>query len=169
MIALASAASAASPVAEADSLSGFDSLLNEVVVTGTRVPRLLKDTPVQTILLTSKDIERSDATGIEDLLQNEMPGVEFSYSMNQQTHMNFAGFGGQNVLFLVDGERLAGETMDDVDFSRISMNGVERVEIVRGASSALYGSNAAGSGQHHHEGRKQEMERRRIGPLRQAW
>lgn len=118
--------------------------LDEVVVTGTRVPKLLKDSPVQTRLITAKEIARADATNIEDLLQAEMPGVEFSYAMNQQVHMNFGGFGGQSVLFLTDGERLAGETMDDVDFSRIDMNNVERIEIVRGASSALYGSNAGG-------------------------
>lgn len=122
----------------------YDRYLDEVVVTGTRSPKLLKDEPVQTVLITSKDIERSDATNISDLLQSEIPGIEFSYAMNQQVHLNFGGFGGQSVLFLVDGERLAGETMDDVDFSRIDMGNVERIEIVRGASSALYGSNAAG-------------------------
>ena len=74
--------------------------LCEIVVTGTRVPKLLKDTPVQTRLISSKEISRSDATNIEELLQSEMPGVEFSYAMNQQVHMNFGGFGGQSVLFL---------------------------------------------------------------------
>ncbi|MCH5218156.1 MAG: TonB-dependent receptor [Muribaculaceae bacterium] len=118
--------------------------LDEVVITGTRVPKLLKDTPVQTTLLTSKDIERSDATDIQGLLQSELPGVEFSYAMNQQVHLNFGGFGGQSILFLIDGERMAGETLDDVDFSRIDMNNIDRIEIVRGASSALYGSNAGG-------------------------
>ena len=118
--------------------------LDEIVVTGTRVPKLLKDTPVQTRLITSKDIERSGAADIQGLLRAELPGVEFSYSMNQQVHLNFGGFGGQSLLFLVDGERMAGETLDDVDFSRIDMNNVERIEIVRGASSALYGSNACG-------------------------
>ena len=118
--------------------------LDEIVVTGTRVPKLLKDTPVQTRLITSKDIERSGAVDIQGLLRAELPGVEFSYSMNQQVHLNFGGFGGQSLLFLVDGERMAGETLDDVDFSRIDMNNVERIEIVRGASSALYGSNAGG-------------------------
>ena len=123
-------------------LSQYD--LNEVVVTGTRVPKLLKDTPVQTLLITSSDISKADATNIEDLLQTELPGIEFSYAMNQQTHLNFSGFGGQSILFLVDGEHMAGETMDDVDFSRLDMNNVERIEIVKGASSALYGSNAGG-------------------------
>lgn len=118
--------------------------LEEIVVTGTRAPKLLKDVPVQTTVITAKDIERTDATNIEELLQQQMPGVEFSYAMNQQVHMNFGGFGGQGVLFLIDGERLAGETMDDVDFSRLDMSDVERIEIVRGASSALYGGNAAG-------------------------
>lgn len=118
--------------------------LQEVVVTGTRTPKFLKDTPIQTRVISSRDIARTDATNVQDLLQQELPGVEFSYSMNQQTHLNFAGFGGQGILFLVDGERLAGESMDDVDFSRLLMAGVERIEIVKGASSALYGSSAAG-------------------------
>ena len=43
--------------------------LEEIVVTGTRVPKLLKDTPVQTRLINSKDIERTDATDIQGLLQ----------------------------------------------------------------------------------------------------
>ena len=118
--------------------------LDEVVVTGTRTPKFLKDTPIQTRVINAKDIARQDATNVQDLLQQELPGVEFSYAMNQQTHLNFSGFGGQGVLFLVDGERLAGETMDDVDFTRLNMDNVERIEIVKGAASALYGSNATG-------------------------
>lgn len=130
--------------AEIDSIASSMFDLDEVVVTGTRIPKLLKDTPVQTRLITALDIEKSDATNIGDLLQHELPGVEFSYAMNQQVHLNFSGQGGQSILFLVDGERLAGETMDDVDFSRLIMNNIERIEIVKGASSALYGSNAGG-------------------------
>ena len=118
--------------------------LNEVVVTGTRTPKLLGDAPIQTRVITSRDIERTDATDVQELLQQELPGVEFSYAMNQQKHMNLSGFGGQGVLILVDGERLAGETMDDVDFTRLNLANVQRIEIVRGAASALYGSNAGG-------------------------
>ncbi len=118
--------------------------LDEVVITGTRTPKFLKDVPIQTRVISTKDLMRADATNVQDLLQQELPGVEFSYAKNQKTHLNFSGFGGQGILFLVDGERLAGETMDDVDFSRLIMDNVERIEIIKGASSALYGSNATG-------------------------
>lgn len=118
--------------------------LDQVVVTGTRTPKLLKDAPIVTRVISESDIRRMDATNIGDLLQTELPGIEFSYSMNQQTSLNMSGFGGNSVLFLVDGERLAGETLDNVDYSRLNMDNVQRIEIVKGAASSLYGSNAVG-------------------------
>ena len=118
--------------------------LDQVVITGTRTPKLLSEVPVQTRLITSEDIEKTAANNVSDILQQELPGVEFSYAMNQQVNMNLSGFSGQSVLFLIDGERLSGETMDNVDFQRLDMNNVERIEIVKGAASALYGSQAAG-------------------------
>lgn len=137
--------------ADAESDARLDSLekawntaLDEVVVTGTRTPKLLKDSPVLTRVITSSDIKKSDATNISDLLQTELPGIEFSYSMNQQVSLNMQGFGGNAVLFLIDGERIAGETLDNVDFSRLNLNDAGKVEIVKGAASSLYGSNAVG-------------------------
>lgn len=118
--------------------------LNTVVVTGTRTPKLLKNSPILTRVITAGDIRKSDATNISDLLQSELPGIEFSYSMNQQVNLNMQGFGGNSVLFLVDGERLAGETLDNVDYNRLNMNNIGRIEIVKGGASALYGSNAVG-------------------------
>lgn len=118
--------------------------LGTVVVTGTRTPKLLKDAPIITRVITMDEIKKVDATHIGDLLQSEMPGIEFSYSMNQQVSLNMQGFGGNAVLFLVDGERLAGETMDNIDYNRLNMDNVERIEIVKGAASSLYGSNAVG-------------------------
>ena len=118
--------------------------METVVVTGTRTPKLLKDVPIVTRVITSDDIRKVDATNIQDLLQIELPGIEFSYSMDQQTSLNMQGFGGNAVLFLVDGERLAGETLDNIDYSRLNLDNVERIEIVKGAASSLYGSNAVG-------------------------
>lgn len=118
--------------------------METVVVTGTRTPKLLKDVPIVTRVITSDEIKRVDATHIGDLLQSELPGIEFSYSMNQQVSLNMQGFGGNAVLFLVDGERLAGETLDNIDYNRLNMDNVGRIEIVKGAASSLYGSNAVG-------------------------
>lgn len=118
--------------------------INSVVVTGTKTPRLLKDVPVLTRVITSDDILKLDATNISDLLQAEFPAIEFSFKMDKQVSLNLQGFSGTSVLFLVDGERLAGETLDNVDYSRLVMDNIERVEIVKGAASALYGSNAVG-------------------------
>ena len=128
---------------EADSVYTNHSM-DELVITATRTRKLLKDSPILTRVVNRKDIELADATDLRDLLQQERPGVEFTYSMNQKLNMNVGGFAGQSVLILVDGERLAGETMENIDFSRIDMNNVERIEIVRGAQSALYGAGAVG-------------------------
>lgn len=118
--------------------------LDMVVVTATRTPKLLKDAPIVTKVFTEKDLKKVDATNIGELLQSELPGIEFSYSMNQQVSLNMQGFGGNSVLFLIDGERVAGETLDNVDYSRLNLDNVERVEIIKGAASSLYGSNAVG-------------------------
>ena len=119
-------------------------MLDQVVVTGTRTPKLLKDVPVVTRVIGENDIKRLDVNNIGNVLEAEIPGIEFSYSMNQQKSINMSGFGGNAVLFLVDGERLAGETLNNVDYDRLNMDNVERIEIVKGAASSLYGSNAVG-------------------------
>ena len=118
--------------------------LEPVVVTASLSPKALKDAPVVTRLITLHDIKITDATNIQDMLTQEIPGLEFGLAMSQETSLNMSGFGGNAVLFLVDGERMAGETMDNVDYNRMNLDNVGRIEIVKGASSALYGSNAVG-------------------------
>ena len=118
--------------------------LQPIVVTASYTPKALKDAPVVTRLITPHDIKIVDATNIQELLTQEIPGLEFGLAMSQETSLNMSGFGGNSVLFLVDGERMAGETMDNVDYNRINLENVGRIEIVKGASSALYGSNAVG-------------------------
>ena len=118
--------------------------LNEVVVTGTRTPKVLMDAPITTRVISDLDIARSDAANIQDLLITELPGIEFTFSMDQQVNVNLQGFGGSSVLFLIDGERIAGETLDNVDYNRLNLDNIQRIEIVKGGASSLYGSNAVG-------------------------
>lgn len=117
--------------------------LDQVVVTATRGERLLKDVPIATQLISGKAIEQMQLSGFRDVLEYEMPGVEFTNN-GGYSNINMLGFGGKYVLFLVDGERMAGESFDNIDYERIDMGNIERVEIVKGASSSLYGSNAIG-------------------------
>ena len=118
--------------------------LEPIVVTASNSPKALKDAPVVTRLITRHDIKMTDATNIQDLLIQEIPGLEFGFAMSQETSLNMSGFGGNSVLFLVDGERMAGETLNNTDYTRMNLENVGRIEIVKGASSALYGSNAVG-------------------------
>ena len=115
--------------------------LNPIVVTASHTPKALKDAPVVTRLITLHDIKINDATNIQDLLTQEIPGLEFGFAMSQETALHMSGFGGNAVLFLVDGERMAGETMDNVDYNRMSLDNVGRIEIVKGASSGYSPSN----------------------------
>ena len=121
-----------------------ENLLDAVVVTGTRTPKTLMDVPVVTTVIPGREIERTGALTIADVLQSEIPGVEFGRQMDGQVVMNMQGMGGSDILFLIDGEKMAGESMNNIDYERLSMDNVARVEIVRGAGSALYGSNAVG-------------------------
>ena len=133
------------PVISVSAQSFRDSVeLEPIVVTASHTPKALKDAPVVTRLITRHDIKITDATNIQELLTQEIPGLEFGFAMSQETALHMSGFGGNAVLFLVDGERLSGETMDNTDYNRLNLDHVGRVEIVKGASSALYGSNAVG-------------------------
>lgn len=117
--------------------------LDQIVVTATRTERLLKDVPIQTLVISSKAIERMQTVKFRDLLEYELPGIEFTNN-GGFANINMLGFGGKYVLFLVDGERMAGETFDNIDYNRIDMDNIQQIEIVKGASSSLYGSNAVG-------------------------
>lgn len=118
--------------------------LNEVTVTATRTPKLLKDAPVITRVISSDDIKKINAINVQDLLETELPGLEFTREMDGQTAIHMQGMSGKYVLFLIDGERMAGETLNNIDYNRLNTENIERIEIVKGAASALYGSNAIG-------------------------
>ena len=117
--------------------------IKEVVVTATRSQKKLKDVPITVQVVTAEDIKKSQSTDFKTFLENEFSGINFTYD-GGSPNINMMGFGGKYVLFLMNGERMAGETFDNIDYNRIDIDNIERIEIIKGASSSLYGSNAIG-------------------------
>ncbi|WP_298524091.1 TonB-dependent receptor [uncultured Porphyromonas sp.] len=120
-----------------------DHTLEDVVVTGTQTPRTLKKLPIITQVISRKDLERLNPRSATDALQMSMPGINVT-THGAQSRVTVQGFSGDHILFLVDGERLTSEGNGVVDLNRIDLSSIERIEVVRGAASALYGSNAIG-------------------------
>ena len=120
--------------------------LNEVVVTGSFIEKPLKDVPVLTRVISQKEIKALNPQSIETLLQYELPGLQISYnSMSQLPEITYQGMDGEYLLFLVDGERVSGEGADhNVDFTRFNVDDIERIEVIKGSQSTIYGSNALG-------------------------
>lgn len=113
------------------------------VVTGTRTERRLADSPVITEVITRQDIEASGAEDLAAVLE-EHPGMDVNRSNISGANLRIQGLDPQYVLVFVNGERVGGRVNGAVDLSRIPVADIQRVEIVRGPSSALYGADAIG-------------------------
>ena len=115
--------------------------LQEVVVTGTGTQHLLKNAPVQTEVITSKMLKNYGGRSLEDILAGLTASFSFSEDdMGSQMQLN--GLGNDYILVLIDGKRIHGDVGGQNDLSLIDPQNIEKIEIVKGASSALYGSDA---------------------------
>ena len=115
--------------------------LTEVVVTGTGTPHLLQDAPVQTEVITGKMLRNYAGKSIEDILGGLTASFAFSQDdMGSQMQLN--GLGNSYILILIDGKRIHGDVGGQNELSLIDPQNIEKIEIVKGASSALYGSDA---------------------------
>lgn len=113
--------------------------LAQVVVTGTGTHHRMADTPVPVTVITSADIKNSSATTLEEALTKLNPS--FSFSTNGMgTTMTLNGIAQDYVLILLNGKKMAGEDT----YSRINIESVKRIEVLNGAASALYGTDAIG-------------------------
>ncbi|MDF1544535.1 MAG: TonB-dependent receptor [bacterium] len=117
-------------------------VLNSVVVTGTRSPHLLKDVPVQTEVVTPRDFKRTGATTVDEALKSSI-GINIREDLSGQA-ATIRGIEGERVLVLVDGERAVGRISGSLDLGQFSLTNVEKIEIVKGTGSTLYGSDAMG-------------------------
>lgn len=117
------------------------SQLGEIVVTGTGTAHHLKTAPVQTELINKKAIASAGASDFNELMMSVSPSFDFNPG-TMGAMMTINGLGNDFILVLVDGKRMYGDVGGNTDLNRINPDDVERIEVLKGASSLLYGSDA---------------------------
>jgi outer membrane receptor for ferrienterochelin and colicins len=118
--------------------------LSEVtVVTATRTERALSSLPLPITIITSDAIAKSGVTRLNEIL-NEQTGIILIPDESGFEGIQMQGLDAAYTMILIDGVPLVGRSSGVLDLSRVSVGNIERIEIVKGASSALYGSEAMG-------------------------
>ena len=115
--------------------------LNPVVVTGSGHHQRLKSTATPVHVLSAAEISEQDITTFDGALIRMMPQISMApNSMGSFLRLN--GLGNKYILILINGQKLSGDISNNVDLNRINMARVKRIEVLDGAASSLYGSDA---------------------------
>jgi vitamin B12 transporter len=122
-----------------------DVSLDEIVVTATRIEQPLKQTLSSTTVITQEDIKNSQATDVPTILRS-VAGVEVSQSggYGKTSNLFLRGSNSNQVLVLLDGVRIGSATSGTTSIEHLMLAQIERIEVVRGNVSSLYGSEAIG-------------------------
>lgn len=116
--------------------------LKVIEVTSELRKRRLKDTVTQIQVITREQIVRASARRISELLETQL-GVQVEPSAHG-TGLQLQGLSSKYILILLNGQRLSGRISGVLDLDRFPVEQIERIEILKGATSALYGSDAIG-------------------------
>lgn len=117
--------------------------LNEVVVTGTGTHNRLKNSPVAVDIISQKELQNVSFGSFENTMMSLTPSLSFTPNA-MGSYLQLNGLSNRYVVIMVDGKRLAGDVSGNIDLSRINMSNIKRIEILKGAASSLYGSEAMG-------------------------
>ncbi len=115
--------------------------LDEIVVTGTGTAHNYKTAPVQTQVLRRDVLKDFGGKGLTEILGSLIPSFDFNEG-DMGSGIQLDGLGNSYILILVDGKRMHGDLGGENDLSSISVDDIARIEVVKGASSSLYGSDA---------------------------
>ena len=115
--------------------------LNPVVVTGSGHHQRLKSTATPVHVLSSQEIKEQGITTFDAALTRMMPQVSMAPN-SMGTFLRLNGLGNKYILILINGQKLTGDISNNVDLNRINMARVKRIEVLDGAASSLYGSDA---------------------------
>ena len=106
--------------------------------------RPTKETPTVVQVITGQELVKAGYSNIQQALMQETPGMNIQ-KVGFGNEISMQGLDARHILFLMDGERMTGEMAGNLDYERFNLHAVERIEVMKGASSTLYGSRAAGA------------------------
>lgn len=115
--------------------------LQEVIITGTRTQRSVATLPLPTQIITGESIRKSGLSRLNEIIQ-EQTGLITVPDFGGGEGIQMQGLDAAYVMILIDGQPLFGRSAGTLNLGRITINNIERIEIVKGASSCLYGSEA---------------------------
>ncbi|UZJ36963.1 MULTISPECIES: TonB-dependent receptor plug domain-containing protein [unclassified Prosthecochloris] len=120
--------------------------LDKIVVSATKTPHTLGDVPVAAEVITREELLEKNVRTVQEALE-KTTGLTIeanSGSYGDKGHVSIHGLEFRHTLVLIDGQRILGGHQNAIDIQQISIEMIERIEILKGPASALYGSDAVG-------------------------
>ncbi len=133
------------PLSFAQQLEDEENKLDEIIVTATRIPTPLADTLPSTLIITAEEIERTKPRDLGSLLSRKS-GLNFRDSGGRGSNGGIfvRGSNSDHVLILINGVRTGSATLGSTAIENIPLESIERIEIIKGPVSGVYGSDAIG-------------------------
>ena len=119
------------------------------VTTATKTSKSIEGVSASVVVVDEEKIEKMGAATLGDIVK-KTPGLTVQYgtfpsaSSKSKSSVSLRGMGANGTLFLINGKRLAGEVKNPYDLDRIPASMIERIEVVKGPMSSLYGADAVG-------------------------
>ncbi len=117
--------------------------LDEVIVTATRTQRQLSSLPLPVVLVSKKQVQQTGVIRLDEIL-NEQTGIITVADESGFNGVQIQGIASDYILLLIDGVPLLGRSAGNFDLSRLTVGNIQQIEVVKGPSSSLYGSEALG-------------------------
>ena len=117
---------------------------NEIVITSRLKETKIKDSPILIHIINENEIKETSHSNIEELIEFAMPNVQAVNDNHGMQDIKIQGLNSKYIMFLVDGRKITSEFAGNIDFSSFNVNNIDRIEIVRGGLSTVYGSGAMG-------------------------
>ncbi len=118
-------------------------MLNQVVLTATRTARQLSSLPLPVTLISKEQILKTGVVRLQEILE-EQTGIIVTTDESGFEGIQIQGISSEYVLILIDGVPLVGRSAGNFDLSRLTVGNIKQIEVVKGPSSSLYGSEALG-------------------------